>query len=266
MTNKSNTIIDLIKILESPDIQRNLKILENFNKELAPVALELQKQAIPVLQTVHSALIVFAKKAAPYIEVIQLAQKAGVFDEIKRIHNGIIKQEINLNAYQNLSAEDVFLALKGQPEEHFEQILEEKFGTLSPATNTTLTSGLDLKSIELFFNIILLILGIYNQIQQANQSNLKPEEIAELAAKSAIETYRQIEQEQQQACIEPPRVQTTPKHENECSCTHHHATEVSPSQHGHEKRPIDNGKDQVTRKNREFLNDNQKTQNKEEWV
>lgn len=266
MANKSNTLIDLIKILDSPDIQRNLKILEAFKKEIDPFLQELRKISIPALQAVHDSLGVLAKEIAPYIIIVQKAYETGLIDELERIHHGLINQNIDLNLYENLSLEEVFFALKGQPEEHFEQILKEKYRTLSPATNTTLTSGLDLKNIELLLKIILLILGIYNQIQQANQSNLKPEEIAELAAKSAIETYRQIEQEQQQACVEPPRVQTTPEHENECSCTHHHAAEVSPSQRGHEKRPLDNGEDHITRKNREFLNDNQKTQNKEEWV
>ena len=85
MTNKSNIETEYVaKILNSPDIQRNLKTLENFNKELVPIVLELQKQAIPVLQTVHSALIAFAEKAAPYIEGFLLAQKAGVFDELKK--------------------------------------------------------------------------------------------------------------------------------------------------------------------------------------
>lgn len=56
MTNKSNIDTEyIVNILKSPDIQNNLKILEDLNKELIPVVLELQKQAIPILQTIHSA-------------------------------------------------------------------------------------------------------------------------------------------------------------------------------------------------------------------
>lgn len=267
MTNKSNIDTEYVaKILNSPEIQRNLKTLENFNKELIPIVLELQKQAIPVLQTVHSALIAFAEKAAPYIEGFLLAQKAGVFDELKRIHDGLIKQGVDLKEYKNLSLEDLFFTLKGQPESRFEEILKEKFGTSSPATNTTLTSSLDLKTLERILSIVFLVLGIYNQIQEANQPNLKPEEIAELAAKSAIETHQQIEQEQHQKQINPPRIHATPEHENECCCAHHHGSDIPQSQSRDAKRPIDNGENHISRNNREFLKDNHETQKKEEWV
>lgn len=267
MTNKSNIDTEyIVNILKSPDIQNNLKILEDLNKELIPVVLELQKQAIPILQTIHSALLAFAEKVAPYIEGFLLAQKAGVFDELKRIHDGLIKQEVDLNAYKNLSLEDVFFALKGQPESRFEEILKERFVTSSPTANTALTSGLNLKTIEYVLNIILLLLTIYNQIQEANQPNLKPKEIAELAAKSAIETHQQIEQEQHQKQINPPRIHATPEHENECYCAHHHGSAIPQSQSRGAKRPIDNGENHISGNNRELLKDDRETQKKEEWV
>lgn len=266
MTKKSNTLIDLIKILDSPDIQRNLKILDAFNKEIDPFVQELRKISIPTLQAVHDSLGGLAKEIAPYIVIFQKAYETGLIDELERIHHGLINQNINLNLYGNLSLEDVFFALKGQPEEHFEEILKEKFGTSSPATDTTLTSCLDLKTLERILSIVFLLLGIYNQIQEANQPNLKPEEIAELAAKSAIETYQQIEQEQHHKQINPPRINATPEHENECCCAHHHGSDIPQSQSGDAKRPIDNGENHISGNNREFLKDNHETQNKEEWV
>lgn len=267
MTNKSNIDTEyIVNILKSPDIQNNLKILEDLNKELIPVVLELQKQAIPILQTIHSALLAFAEKAAPYIEGFLLAQKAGVFDELKRIHDGLIKQEVDLNAYKNLSLEDVFFALKGQPESRFEEILNEKFGSPPSTVNTLLASNFDLKTTEIVLQIIFLILAIYNQIQEANQSNLKPDEIAELAAKSAVEAYQQIEQKQQQAQVNPPRIQVAPEHADECHCTDKHTTSVSPCKNRTKEPSIDNGERQEPNKNNNLLNNDAGTHQEEYWV
>lgn len=264
MTHKSNIGIDkIIEILNSQDIQQSLKVIQNTNVQLIPLIVELQKQATPVLQTINSVLLTFAEKATPYIEGFLLAQKAGVFDELKRIHNGLIDQGVDLKAYQNLSLEDLFFALKGQPESRFEEILNTKFGASLPTSTPVLAPGLDLKKLELLLHIIFLMLGIYNQIQQANQLSMKPEEIVELATKNAIEIYQQIEQQKQ---IVLPKILTTPKHENDCPCTNHLAS-VTPSDQTGEKKSL-NGyeEDKVSSKNNEFPSNSPEKQNKEEWV
>ena len=248
------------------DIEEDLAAFDNDDSAYSIYKVDKNTFVIEGGKLFRLANVTDARNIEQIIRLQNIMTGMGVFDELKRIHDGLIKQEVDLNAYKDLSLEDVFFALKGQPESRFEEILKEKFGTSSPTANTALTSGLDLKTIEHVLNIILLLLTIYNQIQEANQPNLKPKEIAELAAKSAIETHQQIEQEQHQKQINPPRIHATPEHENECYCAHHHGSAIPQSQSRNAKRPIDNGENHISGNNRELLKDNRETQKKEEWV
>lgn len=251
----SPSIILLIQELAHQDIKNQVSILNEAQKQLGTHFPDLMKNYQTHLSSIDTSFINFAKKACVIINIAE-AYNAGVFDELRRIHSGLLRLNIDPSRYENISSEDIFFTLKNQPESKFADILRDKYGIepqkVSDQTKLAILSIL----IEVFFNILKLILDTQDSRTLSN------EEIIELAAKSAVEAYRQIDQEQQKKQINPPRILTSPKHPDECGCTHHHVCAIPPSKDGSVNCPTNNGKQQIPSENHKLFNDNDKTQEK----